>query len=360
MNLKSFYTKRLDRIQNKLKLGEALFLNKKSDVTYLTGFKGEDSFVFLTDSHLIFITDGRYVQEAKEEIVVDYELKKIQHDCPLEKILSDLISDFSVKTLLVRRDEVSLALYELINNLCEGLAWESGAELMDQLRMRKDAYELEIIRQNLLITELGFHYAVRKFDEVRTELELAAELEYFLKKKGAEAMSFETIVASGTRSALPHGTASSATLDSESLLLMDFGILKDSYCSDFTRCHYFDKITNPKILEVQSIVKEAALAAESVIRPGLKASALDAVARKVIEQAGYGEFFIHSLGHGVGLDIHEEPRISPSSKTILKSGMVFTVEPGIYLPGEFGIRLEDMVVVTPEGCEVLTQCYYDL
>ncbi len=359
MKLKTLYKNRLEQLRKGLKPKTAFFLNKKTDVTYFTGFTGEDAFLFITDQQFFFLTDGRYFEQLKNECLVPYGLVEIKTDNPLVNAVKTLIQDLSVFSLFVREEEIHLDFYRKLSAACPNLKWVNSL-LPAEIRMRKDDYEVEVIRQNLLITELGFHYAIRKIEEVDTELELAAELEYFLKKKGAQGLSFETIVASGSRSAMPHGLASQAGICSDDVLLMDFGILKDSYCSDFTRCYYFGTMIRSKISEVQSVVFDALQAAEAIICPGVRASEVDKVARDIIVQAGYGKYFTHSLGHGVGLDIHEAPRIGFGSDVVLKSGMVFTVEPGIYLPEKFGIRLEDMVVVTPRGCEVLTQAAYDL
>jgi Xaa-Pro aminopeptidase len=225
--------------------------------------------------------------------------------------------------------------------------------------MIKDDYEVEVIRQNLMLTEIGYHYILRTIREGMTENEIAADLEYFLKKKGAKKPSFDTIVASGWRAALPHGVASDKKVEKGEIILLDYGIFKDGYCSDFTRCYSFDKIYVPKFEEIRKIVFEALKAAEAAVRPGAIASQVHKAAYDVIDRAGYANFFNHSPGHGVGIDIHEFPRISAAADTVLREGMVFTVEPGIYLPGEGGVRLEDMVLVTKDGVEVLTETDYE-
>jgi Xaa-Pro aminopeptidase len=351
-----YRVKRLYALREILRDDEALFCNMPSDVTWLTGFTGDSSYVFLSSSSAVFITDGRYTEQWAQEGTPDYSLEEITPDRRMSSILGDLLEKHRTKNLLCVKKDISLDLFESLQpvffRVGTGL---SDSALVRDMRMVKNALEIEILRQNLLLTELGFQYILRLIRTGVTERELAAELEYYLRKQGADGMSFETIVASGPRSALPHGLAGSRKVEDGEIVLFDFGIRKDSYCSDFTRCAWNGKQPSGKIAEIRKIVEEAQLAAENAVKPGVRASEVHRAAWNVIDGAGYGEYFRHSTGHGVGIDIHEAPTVSTTGETLLKEGMVFTVEPGIYLPGIGGIRIEDMVVVRREGCEVLTR-----
>ncbi len=350
----NYHELRLRKVRALLPPGEALYLNRCADVFYLTGFTGEDSSVILTHQETYFITDGRYTEQARREARIPVAIEDVRGGRKQEKILEDILSGHGVKTLRLDRKIVTLDWAEsVLGQYRDSLRLEQD-DTVRNLRACKDELEVETIRQNLMITELGYHYVVRMIREGMTELEIAAELEYYLKKKGASRMAFETIVASGDRSSLPHGAAAEKKVRKNEIVMFDFGIVKNGYCSDFTRCYNFGKITSPKIREIHGVVQDALFQAQSVIRPGIRACAVHQAAADVIREAGYEFQFLHSTGHGVGIEIHELPSVSPAGDAELQDGMVFTVEPGIYLPGEGGIRLENLVVVRKDGCEILT------
>lgn len=354
------FAKRISRVQQSLSSGEALLVLQREEVFYLTGFTGDDTFVGITPTKVFFITDRRYTEQLKYEVKIPYHLLLVEGTRGRKENVLSLIEEEAVKRLLVDKSRFPLSLYEYLASQLPGLEY-GETSVVKEMRMVKDEMEVEIIKQNLMITEWGYYYILRQTKPGKREEELAAELEYFLKKKGAKAFSFEPIVASGYRTTLPHGTASSRVIEKNDIVMFDFGVLKDGYCSDFTRCFSPVKIKKPKILEVRSIVEEALKAAEAVVRPGVLAEEVHAAAYRVIEKAGYAANFWHSTGHGVGVEIHEDPYLRFGCKEVLKEGMVFTVEPGIYLPEEgFGIRLEDMVVVRKNGGEVLTKAEYDV
>lgn len=349
------YERRVELLRDKLKDNEALFVNDIADVFYITGFTGDSSYVVLTQDEVYFITDGRYIEQIRVESGIELTVRETNAEYNFLKCLSDVIKNSNVKTIKLDKSTLLAGILDKIQTVSP-VADDSSIK---DARMIKDDYEIEVMRGNLLITEIGYHYIIRMIKEEMTENEIAAELEYFLKIKGAKKMSFDTIIASGWRAALPHGVASPKIVEKGEIILLDYGIFKDGYCSDFTRCYSFDKIYVSKLEEIRKIVFEALKAAEAAVKPGIKASQVHKAAYDVIANAGYEKFFNHSTGHGVGIDIHELPRISAGNETILSEGMVFTVEPGIYLPGEGGIRLEDMVRVTKDGVEVLTQTDYE-
>lgn len=359
--MKNLFNKRLQAVRQVLPDGTMFFVSNEADVFYLTGFTGDSSYLLINAKSVYFISDGRYIQQIKSEIEIDIDVLDIKdYNGKMSNAVEQILNDISPKVFSFNKSNITLDFYEkLLPTFTKNKIEIKNCDIIENLRMVKDRLEIEIIKQNLMITELGFHYIIRNTKPNSTENQVAAELEYFLKKHGAKGQSFDTIVASGVRSALPHGEASEKIINNNEIVLFDYGIKKDGYCSDFTRCFAIGDI-DERIKKIQPIVRDAVFAAQSAVRSGVFAKDIDLAARSIIEKAGYGEFFIHSTGHGVGIDIHEAPRISKNSKAILKEGMVFTIEPGIYLPDVGGIRLENMVVVTQNGCEVLTSTGYGI
>lgn len=357
----NYFQMRLTKVQNSLADFEAYYFSNNYDIYYLTGFTGDDSFLMVTKTQAVFITDGRYTEQIRQEAKIPLRVEMTSFERKQLQIVQSILMEEKIKTLLTAKKDMNIEYYE---NLTEKMKNESfsikDSQFIKQIRMVKDEYEIEILRQNLLITQLGYNYIIRMIEEGRKENEIAAELEYFLRKNGAVRTSFDTIIASGERTVLPHGTATDKLIKKDEIIMMDFGIFKNGYCSDFTRCYNFGKIIGAKIREIHSVVFDALKNAQSIIKPGILASAVHKEAYETIKKAGYEKNFWHSTGHGVGIEVHEQPSISFAGDTVLKEGMVFTVEPGIYLPGTGGIRLEDMVIVRKNGCEVLTSASYDL
>ncbi len=355
------FDRRIHVLRERLKERETVFVNDTADVFYLTGFTGDSSYLVIDQKKTFFITDGRYVEQIKIESAVELEIIEIVPNRDLYVCLSDILTQIKPVKLYLDTSAIFASMYERIAGICMSMSLAVGENgWIKQQRMVKDELEIEILRENLIVTEIGYHYVIRMVEEGMSETEIAAELEYYLRKKGAVRMAFYTIIASGSRAALPHGAATEKKVQKGEVILFDFGIFKSGYCSDFTRCYSFDKMYDLKIEEIRRIVYEALRAAESVIKPGVPAKDVHEAAMAVIRDAGYEKYFNHSTGHGVGIDIHAQPRISAASDTTLREGMVFTVEPGIYLPGIGGIRLEDMVVVRKDGVEVLTKSDYEI
>jgi Xaa-Pro aminopeptidase len=230
---------------------------------------------------------------------------------------------------------------------------KESAPIVERARLIKDASELALIREAVVLGAGLYETALNTIRVGVPELEVAAAMEQTARRGGADAMSFETIVAGGARSALPHGRASMAEIPAQGFVVCDFGVILHGYCSDRTRTVWVGQ-PSAESRRVYAAVLEAQLAAIAAIRPGVTAGEVDRAARNVLKTHGLGKFFTHSTGHGVGLEIHEAPRIARSEQEVLRPGMVITVEPGVYLPGKWGVRIEDMVVVTEQGCEVLT------
>lgn len=357
--MQNFFQKRLERIQRRLGEHQAILVEHPAEVSYFTGFTGDDSRLVIGKEMTFFLTDGRYTEQISQEKQIELFILQSTPDRRHPTLLSDALRQIPASELLFSKSDMRLEIFEKFQSATPGVQWTDCAWIK-QDRMVKDELEIEQIRENLIMTETAYHYIIRLVEKGKTENEIAAELEYYLRKQGAKKMSFDTIIASGPRSVLPHGCASDKAIEDNEIVLFDFGILKNGYCSDFTRCYYFGTISGSKIQEIHGIVLKALRAAEKAVKPGVRAKDVHEAAYRVISDAGYADAFTHSTGHGVGLEIHEAPSISFADDTVLREGMVFTIEPGIYIPGVGGIRLEDMVVVRRNGVEVLTSSGYDL
>ena len=231
------------------------------------------------------------------------------------------------------------------------LAWVPTRDLIENLRVIKDEEEIKILERAFQIAQNAYGQSVKQVRSGMTEGEVAGILEFELRKAGGQGLAFETIVASGPRSSLPHGSSTARKIESDEFVLMDFGLRYQGYCSDLTRIHLLSDAQQPAIFQVVQEAQEAAL---DLIKPGVPSSRIDAAARGVIAGHGYGEYFGHSTGHGLGLEIHELPRISTLRPSEIQQGMAFTIEPGIYLPGQYGVRIEDAVVVTQNGYQLVS------
>jgi len=333
-----------------------LLVTHLADVRYLCGFTGSSAALGVTRRSARLFTDGRYKAQAAEEVkAAQVEIvARGPAVCAVQWLAAQPGSEFA------GFDPAWTSVAELVR-LKEGLPAKMrrsfltpiAAPIVESLRLVKDEDELRIMTEAALM-------GCRLFDDLLgflrpglMEIEVAAELEHQARLLGAEGMSFETIVASGPRSALPHGRATAARLPRRGLLTLDFGIIHDGYCSDMTRTVYFGT-PKPKERKAYEAVLEAQESAVAAVSAGVKCGEVDEAARSVLRDAGFAEAFSHSTGHGVGLEIHEAPRVGAGQTTRLQPGMVVTIEPGVYLAGEFGIRIEDMVAVTRNGGQVLT------
>ena len=352
------YIYRIGQLRRKLTRAgfSGLLVTHLPDIRYLCGFTGSSASLAVTRRAMRMFTDGRYEAQAAEE--VRGSQVQIVSGSPAVGAVEWLAAQPAAQTAgfdPARTTVVELARWKaaLPSQLRRSFLTALPAPLVDRLRLVKDEDELALISEAALV-------GCRLFEQILTfirpglkEIEVAAELEYQARRLGAEAMSFETIVASGVRSALPHGRATSTPVPRRGFLTLDFGIILGGYCSDMTRTVYLGK-PGKRERDAYEAVLEAQEAAIQAVRPGASCGEVDEAARSVLRKAGLAEAFSHSTGHGVGLEIHESPRIGAEQKTRLLAGMVVTIEPGIYLPGDFGIRIEDMVAVTRTGCQVLT------
>lgn len=341
---------RLQKIQAILDNESAAFCLSVPACRYLTGFDYTDGGVLLTANAAFLLTDSRYIEAATETV------KHMQCvSCNgLVKVLGEITERGGIKRLYL---EQTLSLQELASLQKLPLTLVTDDTLQKALsaaRLQKDTHEIALLRKAQAITEKGFDHILPFLREGVTEREAALELEFFMRKNGAHGVSFEFIVVSGANGSRPHGVPSDKPIKKGDFITMDFGALYDGYHADMTRTVAVGNVSDEQRFVYETVLK-AQKATLSMLRAGVSGKAADAVARDVIKAAGFGEYFGHGTGHGVGVEIHEAPRLSPlAPDTPLKEGSVVTVEPGIYLPGKCGVRIEDMVYITENGIENLT------
>ncbi|WP_408954663.1 M24 family metallopeptidase [Natroniella sp. ANB-PHB2] len=344
---------RIEKLRVKLKKEkiDALLVNDPANRRYLSGFTGTAGSLLITQQDAMLVTDFRYTEQAEVE-AADYEIIEF-NDSKLE-MLSQLINEQQIEILGFEAEHETYDQYLKYQDKLD-LELKATKGLVKEIRKVKDQTEVTKIKEAVQITEEAFFEIQQSLQPGVIERDIAAELEFLLRKKGASGKSFDFIVASGKRSALPHGVASEKEIEVGDLVTIDFGCLYKGYCSDMTRTVVVGDGPTKKQKEVYYTVLEAQQESLKGIKAGVKASDVDQVARDIITKASYGDYFGHGLGHSVGLEIHEGPRLSPKDDTVLEPGMVLTVEPGIYLPDWGGVRIEDIVVVTEDGCQVLNK-----
>jgi Xaa-Pro aminopeptidase len=317
---------------------------------YMTGFTGTAGVVLVTKEKAIFITDFRYMEQASKELNNDYEI--IQHQKPIFEEVARLTKDLKVNKIGIEQDHMNVSTFRSLENLVKG-SLVPVSSITEKIRMIKTEQELSILQEAAEIADKAFTHILNYIKAGVKELDVSNELEFFMRKKGATASSFDIIVASGYRSALPHGVASDKEIKNGEFVTLDFGAYYKGYCSDITRTV---AVGNPsaELQEIYDVVLGAQLKGMNEIKPGMTGKDADSITRNYIEDKGYGDRFGHSTGHGLGLEVHEGPTLSARSKTTLEPGMVVTVEPGIYIPGLGGVRIEDDTVITKEGNKSLT------
>jgi Xaa-Pro aminopeptidase len=339
---------------------DALLLSQPENLRYLSGFTGSSGWLLISGQNAILATDFRYVEQAKGESP-DFEI--IQTKQELRDWLPDLVSDLGWHKLGFEANFIS---YEGYHKLSEAIKTKQvnlelvpTTGIVEQLRSIKEPEELGFITKAVELAGAAFEQARAIIRPGTTEKEAAWEIEKIIRQEGSEGMPFEIIVASGPNSALPHARPTEKIICSGEPVLIDMGARISGYCSDFSRTLFLGK-ADKTFQEIYNIVLKAQATAMEGIESGMDASQADRLARSVVEQAGYGDAFGHGLGHGVGLAMHEFPTLGPSSSDSLADGMVFTIEPGIYLAGQGGVRIEDMVVLENGKAKVLTKAKRDL
>lgn len=334
----------------------ALLVTDRSDSYYLTGFTGEDSAVLITPSALHVITDGRFATSIKQEAPwAQVSLRKGQ----LIDEIARVVAASRIKTLGVQAHRLSAEQRASLARLLRGVKVKDAADVVGRMRQIKDDAELALMKRAIRIAEDAFRATLSAIRVGQTELELAALLEYEMKRRGSQTQAFDSIVAIDANAALPHAFAGSRKVKPGSTILFDWGATYRFYRSDLTRTVFVGSIP-ARIREVYEVVYRAQQLAISAIKPGARMCDVDAVARRHVADAGFEKEFNHGLGHGLGLDVHEAPSLSWRSTQCLEPGMVVTVEPGVYLPGRGGVRIEDDVLVTRRGGRVLSRLPKDI
>ncbi|WP_205623408.1 Xaa-Pro peptidase family protein [Desulfosporosinus sp. HMP52] len=321
---------------------------------YLSGFSGGETTLYITLEHAILLTDFRYIEQAKAQAPA-FEIIDAGHDhfAKLGEI------GRGVHRVGFEGDYITYVDFGKLKNAFSEAELFSLPNLVSNLRSVKDDSEIGLIRQAVKIADNAFKEVLMTIEIGQTEEEIGLNLEYSMRRAGASGGSFDFIVASGLRSAMPHGTASPKRIQAGEFLTMDFGAIYQGYCSDITRTVFIGD-PEDKHRDVYATVLRAQMAGIQAVAPGRSGKEVDSVARSIIEEAGYGDYFGHGLGHSVGLAIHEGPNLNKREERLLQPGMVVTVEPGIYIPDWGGVRIEDIVLVTESGCEVLTQAPKEL
>jgi Xaa-Pro aminopeptidase len=345
---------RVNQLREELRRREvpAALIMHPENVGYLSGFTGSTAALLITADRALFITDSRYTLQAGRECP-GFELAITQGSGQYADRIAEEAGKLGVQEVAVEADYLTLAQFEQISKKLEQLELKPLADLVAPLRRVKDREELDRIRAACALVDRAFDYLLTLVKPGVSERDVAIELEYWMKKHGSEKEAFDSIVASGVRSALPHGRASEKLIEAGDLVTFDFGARVGGYVSDLTRTVVVGRFTE-KQREVYDTVLQAQEAAIAAIRPGANGKDVDQVARDLIAAAGYGDHFGHGLGHGIGRTVHDHVALSQRSELTLAPGMVVTVEPGIYIEGWGGVRIEDDVLVTENGREVLT------
>nr|WP_218688376.1 MULTISPECIES: aminopeptidase P family protein [Mammaliicoccus]MBW0769898.1 aminopeptidase P family protein [Mammaliicoccus lentus] len=321
---------------------------------YLSGFTGTSGSLLITQDTKQLITDFRYIQQAKSQ-AEDFEI--INQNGPMINKINELIQHGDYKNVGVEADLITYNEYQALNT--DEVQLSSIEGVIETIRMIKDDFEIKQIQKAADIVDETYEHILKWVKPGMTENEVNNEMEMFMRSKGATCSSFDTIVASGHRGALPHGVASNKVIEEGDMITLDFGALYEGYVSDITRTF---AIGEPKeeMKKIYNIVLESQLAALEQIKPGMTGKEADSIARDIISSYGYGEQFGHSLGHGIGLEVHEGPALSQKSDIVLEENMCVTLEPGIYVEGLGGVRIEDDVLVTKNGLQRFTKSTKDL
>lgn len=344
---------RISKLREKLEQEnlDLLLVTSLTNIRYLCGYTGSNGILLVSKDKAVFLTDFRYKEQVKKE-VKDAEIK-----IPLKELYSflpeiELLKRKRIKAGFEQR-YLTVQLYQKLKTLLPQILWVQTENIVESLLVTKDEEEVRKIKRAADISAKAFQEILPFFRPGIKESDIAAELEYTIKKNGGAGSAFEPIVASGIRSAMPHARASSKILKKGEFVTLDFGTLYDGYVCDITRTVVLGRAT-PRQKKIYNLVLKAQTRGIESARSGMKGSELDKVSRDIINKAGYQKYFGHGLGHGIGLLVHDSPGVNTKSQEVLKPGMVITIEPGVYFPGWGGVRIEDDVLITRNGCKVLT------
>ncbi|ALX48057.1 M24 family metallopeptidase [Lentibacillus amyloliquefaciens] len=334
---------------------DAILINSPVNRRYLTGFTGTAGAAVISQKDARFITDFRYIEQANEQAT---EFTVVEHKQPIHEEINAQLNQMGVKRIGFEKDHTTFSVYEKYKETFDAeLTPVSG--LVESLRLIKSDDELACLKRAAKIADDAFSHIQHYIKPGVKEVDISNELEFFMRRQGATSSSFDIIVASGYRAALPHGVASEKEIQSGELVTMDYGALLDGYCSDTTRTVAVDEISD-ELKNIYNTVLEAQLRGVEGIKPGMTGKEADALTRNYINDKGFGDYFGHSTGHGLGMEVHEGPALSFRSEKKLEPGMVVTVEPGIYVPNVGGCRIEDDIVITETGSERLTRASKEL
>lgn len=344
---------RVMRVQEKMKPLDldGFLITSRENRRYLTGFTGTFGWVLVTQKSIYLFTDFRYVEQAKMQ-TKGCQLVQFNQFAPVVT-LRQVMEELGLDTLGIESDRCTVEEYELLAKQIRRKAITPLKGFVEDIRQIKDDSEIALLAQAEKIGDMAFEHVLQVIRPGMTELEIAMELEFSMRRNGADGLSFDSIVASGKRSALPHGVASDKKVEIGDFITMDYGCVYQGYCSDMTRTIALGKV-DEKQETVYNLVRKAQEEALAKIHAGVIGKEIHAIAQNIFKDAGYGANFGHGLGHSVGLEIHEEPRFSPKAEEIIQENMVITVEPGLYLPDWGGVRIEDLVVVKKDGYVNLT------
>ena len=329
---------------------DAILVSQPENRRYLSGFTGSSGMLLISAERAMLATDFRYYEQVERE-APDFELVRVEGR--LTDALPGLLAEARVQRLGFESQHLTVDQWHTFRQVSEGVEWVPLKGAVEKMRAVKDEAEIKALRRSTALTDAAFAHLLEVLDVGMTEREVAWEIESYMRTHGASKVAFDLIVAAGPNGALPHAKPGEHPIQPGEPIVIDIGCVLDGYCSDMTRTICLGQPSD-KYLKVWDIVLRAQETAEAGIRAGVGSVEADALARDVIESAGYGEYFGHGLGHGVGLAVHELPRASRLADDVYEPGMALTVEPGIYLPGEFGVRIEDLVIIGEEGVQVLT------
>lgn len=336
---------RIDKVRKLLNEQDidSIVVSNIKNVRYISGFTGDEGMAVITDKSAYLIVDGRFTEQAKDES----KIKVVDYAGNFVKTIGEILKNDSAKKCAFEGNTITYSEAEHMKDTIKFVEWFALKDVFEKVRMVKDIEEIKIIQKSLKIALDTFEYVKPQIVPGVTEIDIANEIEYRMKKMGASGPSFGTIVASGKRSSLPHGLASNKVIENGDAVVIDMGAVYDGYCSDITRTVFVGGMSKEQE-RVYDLVKKAQKFAIDAIEAGVSCKDVNEVAVNEFRKNAMDKYFVHSLGHGVGLDVHERPFVAGRSSDVFKPGMVVTVEPGLYLPNQFGVRIEDMVMVPLE------------
>ncbi|WVP28061.1 Xaa-Pro peptidase family protein [Bacillus licheniformis] len=335
---------------------DGILVTSGVNLRYITGFTGSSGLAVISDDQAVFITDFRYTEQAKDQIK-GFDI--VQHAGGIVQKTAEVIKEMGINKIGFEQDKMTYGTYATYKEQLGAAELVPVSQSVEKLRLIKSSEEIKILKEAAKIADDAFSHILTVIKPGITEIEVANELEFYMRSQGADHSSFDMIVASGVRSSLPHGVASGKAIEKGDLVTLDFGAYYKGYCSDITRTVAVGEPDDELKRLYQTVFEAQAIGMRS-IKPGITGKQADAYTRDYISSQGYGDYFGHSTGHGLGMEVHESPALSARSDQMLEKGMVVTVEPGIYIPGKGGVRIEDDIVLTEEGNESLTHSAKDL